>query len=472
MAPPPPPPIPEPPHELDSPISVYTGPWGRAQAERLLWRAGFGPARGWVDAYQAAGLEGAVRSLTRPQGAAVLSGPEPVIGNPPEPIQPEDAYGHDHQWFLDRMVRSNQPLVERMTLIWHDWFATSAAVVGSQRQLLDQNQQFRSQALGSFRDLLRAMTIDPAMLMWLDGVRNEKGAINENYAREVMELFTLGADRGAYTETDVRELAKALSGWTADFSNERGSNFRFDPARFDASIKTLFSGISGYGPKVGNFYWEDAVRLCVEHPLHPSFAVAKLWSYFIPTPPPEGDRQRLEAYYVQMGHSVRPVVEAILLHPDLYEGPRMVKPPVVFCAGLLRAMGRSVDREWWYLTRDAGQFLFHPPDVSGWDDSRWLDTQTIRARWNLARAGLSGSALNGSREEAYDPGETAGQALASALAFWSNPTLTPETHSSLRSFAATCLPAIMTTSQQRSFRAYRQNALRQLITSSPDYQTA
>ena len=159
------------------------------------------------------------------------------------------------------------------------------------------------------------------MLMWLDGVQNKKGAINENYAREVMELFTLGADRGAYTETDVRELAKALSGWRADIDNERGSNFRFDPARFDSSVKTLFAGVSGYGPKVGNFGWEDAVRLCIEHPLHPSFAVSKLWSYFIPTPPPDGERRILEQHYVQSGYQIRPLVEAILLHPDLYSGP-------------------------------------------------------------------------------------------------------------------------------------------------------
>jgi uncharacterized protein (DUF1800 family) len=451
---------------------VYSGPWGPAQAERLLWRAGFGPAAGWVDTYVAAGLIGAVRSLTRPQGPAVLTGPEPVIGGPPGPTQPEDAYGHDHQWFLDRMVRSNQPLVERMTLVWHDWFATSETTVGSQRLLLDQNKLFRSHALGSFHDLLKAVTVDPAMLVWLDGIRNRRAEVNENYAREMMELFTLGAERGAYTEKDVRELGKALSGWRADVASGGWANFRFDPALFDSSSKTLFSEISGYGPKVGNFGWEDAVRLCVKHPLHPSFAVSKLWSYFIPTPPPDGDRQRLEAYYVQTGYRVGPVVEAILLHPDLYNGPRMVKPPVVLSAGLLRAMGRPVDREWWSLSRDAGQFLFHPPDVSGWDDSRWLDTQTIRARWNLAKAALNGHDLKGSAAGTYDRTETPQLALTRALAFWSNPRLTAETRASLASFAATCLPMVMTDSQEHLFRAYRQNGLRQLIVSSPDYQTS
>jgi uncharacterized protein (DUF1800 family) len=464
--------MPEPPHGIESPIAVYTGPWGRPQAERLLYRAGFGPAPGWLDAYRDAGLEGAVRSLTRPEGAAVLSGPEPVIGNPPEPIAPEDAYGHDHQWFLDRMVRSNQPLIERMTLIWHDWFATSVDGVGRQRQTLDQNELFRRHALGSFHELARAVTVDPAMLIWLDGVRNRKLEINENYARELMELFTLGADRGAYTETDVRELAKALSGWRADIANNIGSNFRFDPSRFDSSTKTLFAGVAGYGPKVGNFGWEDAVRLCIEHPLHPSFAVSKLWSYFIPTPAPEDEQRRLEAHYVQTGYSVRAVVEAILLHPYLYEGPRMVKPPVVMCAGLLRIQGRSVDREWWSQSRDAGQFLFHPPDVSGWDHSAWLDTQTIRGRWNMVMNALRGNHIAGQATLEYSATETPEQAVARALDFWRNPALTAETRSSLTAFAASCLPAVMTPTQQRNFRAFRQNALRQLIASSPDFQTS
>ena len=124
------------------------------------------------------------------------------------------------------MVRTNAPLIERMTLIWHDWFATSNDGVGSQRLMLFQNEMLRRHALGSFRDLLLDVTNDPAMLMWLSGVCNRKGAPNENYARELMELFTLGADRGAYTEDDVREQARALTGWTGlkDAGRRRSSS--------------------------------------------------------------------------------------------------------------------------------------------------------------------------------------------------------------------------------------------------------
>ena len=140
------------------------------------------------------------------------------------------------------MVRTNHPLVERMALIWHDWFAT--ADVNSQRLSIDQARLFERRGLGSFSDLLLDVTIDPAMLIWLSGVDNEAEAPNENYAREMMELFTLGASDESgypYSETDVREQARALTGWTADWVDDVGyTNFRFDPERHDAGPKTIF----------------------------------------------------------------------------------------------------------------------------------------------------------------------------------------------------------------------------------------
>ena len=139
------------------------------------------------------------------------------------------------------MVRTSRPLVERMTLVWHDWFATSNEGVGSQRLMLDQNELFRSHALGSFQQLLLDVTHDPAMLLWLNGTENRKDAPNENYAREMMELFTLGADTGAYTERDVREQARSLTGWQDRWSKNDGPvDFHFDPADHDDGVKTVF----------------------------------------------------------------------------------------------------------------------------------------------------------------------------------------------------------------------------------------
>ena len=287
------------------------------------------------------------------------------------------------------MVRTNQPLVERMTLIWHDWFATSGSAV-DQRPDDRPERALPAAGLGSFHELARDVTADPAMILWLNQNENRRNSPNENYARELMELFTLGADRGAYTEADVRELARCLTGWRNDWSAELGNhNFRFDPNRHDTGPKTVFG-------QTGNFGWQDAVRLCVEHDKHASFFVQKLWSYFIPTPPSAGDLAALAAHYVDGGHQVRPVLEAILAHPALHTGPRMVKPPAVYVAGMLRTQRRAVDRgDWVWLGEGAGQRLFFPPNVAGWDDDRWLDTSTLRARWLTMATLLNGRQIRG-----------------------------------------------------------------------------
>jgi uncharacterized protein (DUF1800 family) len=410
------------------------------------------------------GLEGAVLSLTRPAGAPVLTGAPPTDGE--GPLAPADAWGHDHLWFLDRMVRTSQPLIERMTLIWHDWFATSASDV-EQRFLLDQNALFRRHALGSFRQLALDVTADPAMIQWLNQDQNSRWNPNENYARELMELFMLGADRGAYTEDDVRELARSLTGWDSDWSAELGPyNFRFVPNRHDTGQKTVFG-------RTGAWDWQDAVRLCLENPKHASFVVTKLWSYFIPTPPSASEVTALERTYVQGAYAVRPLVEAILMHPQLIAGPRMVKPPVVFVAGMLRQLRRSIDiGDWSWLADGMGQRLFRPPNVSGWDDDRWLDTSTLGARWEAVGYAVRPYSLDDADFDAYDPTETAAAAVTRALAFWGNPALTADGRAALDTFAATCLPGSMANWQQRTYRGIRQNALRHLIAISPDLQTS
>jgi uncharacterized protein (DUF1800 family) len=443
-------------------LPVYDGAFGLREAQRLLWRAGFGPRPGEAEALAAGGLLAAVRSLTRPAGAATLSGAEPVLEDG-SPIAPLDAWGHDHLWWMDRMVRSDQPLVERMTLAWHDWFATSNSDVNSQALMLDQNALLRRGALGSFADLLRDVTADPAMLVFLSGISNARWSPNENYAREMMELFTLGADRGAYTETDVRDLARALTGWRATWTDPVGfTDFRFDPTRADRSAKTLWAGTSH--ARTGAFDWRDACTLCLENPWHRSFFVLKLWSYFVPSPPGADTQAGLEALYESSGRSIGQVVEAILLHPDVYRGASLVKPPVVYAAGLLRATGRTIDTDaWTWLGTMAGQQLFYPPNVAGWNDRAWLDTSRLYGRWYTAdyavRARVAADYSGSS--------ETAAQALAAALASVGGPTLTSETLAVLLAFAEQPAPA---GTDGASYRALRQNALRQLVASCPDHQ--
>ncbi len=459
-----------PPPPSDTPVPSLGAAITLAQARRLLWRAGFGPTPGQAQALAGQPIEAVVQGLTRPSGPAALHGPAPTDdeGNA---LAPADAWGQDHCWWLDRMVRSDQQLIERMTFIWHDWFANSNEKVNDQQRMLDQNALFREHALGNFHDLFLAVTTDPAMLVFLDGIYNDKWEPNENYAREMMELFSLGADRGAYSEEDVRQMARALTGWTADWVEGSGlQNFRFVASRHDNAAKTVFG-------QTGNWSSEDAVRLCVSHPLHASFFVGKLWSYFVPAPPSEATLASLQGLYVGSGWEIRPVVEAILQHPDFLEGPELVTPPVVYNAGLLRAIGRPVDTTAWaWLCAGAGQQLFYPPNVSGWDFTRWLDTSTAKARWELASYVTAKSYANpwpGKGEAQYSETEEPAEALASALTYWGEPGLSSESQAAIASFAQSALQGRVSAQWQRSpYRAMRQNALRMLIATAPDMQVS
>jgi uncharacterized protein (DUF1800 family) len=269
-------------------VPAYRGSFGSAQAERLLRRAGFGAQPGEAKKLAAKGLRAAVLSLTRPQ--------------------PESLHG---------------PLVEQMVFVWRNWFAISHAEAGPKRLLLAQNRLLGRLALDTFEKLLLSITKDQAMLIRFSGTKNTKDALNETYARALMERFTLGADRpGGFTEQDVHEQARALTGWRNEVSAERGPYcFRFDPQRHDHGRKTIFG-------RTGNFDWKDSCRLCLQHPNHPSFFVGKLWSYFVPTPPPPATLEAVGQLYLSRGYAVRPVLEAILMHPQLYLGPPMAKPSI------------------------------------------------------------------------------------------------------------------------------------------------
>ena len=442
-------------------VPVYSGGFGAPEAERLLWRAGFGPKPGQAEALAAKGLRSAVLSLTRP-GPEQLDGPAPMADG--EPLAPRDAWGHDHLWWLDRMVRTNRPLVERMTLNWHDWFATSRSGVDKAQLMLDQNELLRRHALGNFGTLLTRITTDPAMLLWLSGSENNKWSPNENYARELMELFTLGAGRG-YTERDVREQARALTGWRNDWDEGVGPHrFRFDPKFHDAGRKRIFG-------RAGRFGWRDSVRLCLNHRAHPSFLVGKLWSYFVPTPPDAKTAKALASLYVSRRRAVRPLVEAILMHPAFYEGPRMVKPPIVYLAGLLRATGRPVERDdWVWLSDLMGQMLFRPPNVAGWDETRWLDTATFRARWRAANQVIGDRQLQPGKT-AWDVAEPAGAAVDRAAEFWGSPRLSDSTRAELERFAGDSMAMADKQWKKSQYVVIRQNALRLLVATSPDMQT-
>jgi len=240
----------------------------RPHFKRLLWRAGFFGSRKHLDHYVNKGLGHSVQELLTPFRTNVLVGEAPTVNN--RPIAPLDEWGHDCLWWLDRMVRSRNQLVERMTLNLHDLFATSNSGVGNTRHMLRQNRLLRSYALGNFATLLQEITHDPAMLLWLNGVDNRKDDVNENYARELMELFTLGAGRG-YTERDVREMARALTGFRNDWSEGLGPhNFRYDREWHDHGFQHFwFAHSDRYAIWNGHDHDQSrghaAPRGCLEH---------------------------------------------------------------------------------------------------------------------------------------------------------------------------------------------------------------
>ncbi len=429
----------------------------RAKIERLMWRAGFGGRPKQIAAMTKAGVGASVESLLRPRGRA-LNGPAPRIDG--APLDPINNYGHDVLWWLDRAVRGEHPLVERMTFNWHDHFATSNDGVGDTRLMLKQYWTLRRGALGRFSDLARAITKDRAMQLFLSLANSEKGEPNENFARELLELFTLGVNNG-YTEKDVREAARALTGFTFDYDTKA---FGYDPERHDDGLKRIMG-------RTGRFKPLDVVDIAIGHKAHPAFMCAKLWGYFSPRPCPPNLLRQLARTYRAAGTDVKPVLRQILNHKLFYAGldePDMVKSPLVYTAGLLRLTNTPVDDESWvYRLDQMGQVPFHPPNVSGWEGgTAWLSTSSIRARFDAASAVLNDTIKDGSIKAT----ETPEQAIASARAATGFPRIGARTANSLRRYAIQSVAGKTEDYEVEHYYPERQRVLRHLLLAGPDAQ--
>ncbi|MBB4663182.1 DUF1800 domain-containing protein [Conexibacter arvalis] len=351
------------------------GGWTEAHVHRLFWRAGFGAtaaeARRWARRGRAATLDWIVDG---PPGGTRLTGPAPRVDG--RPLDPVNEWGHDVLWWLDRMVRGNRPLVEKMTLFWHDHFATAEQ---DTPLMLAQNRLFRRHALGAFRPLLRDVTRDPAMQLWLSLADSTKEHPNENYARELMELFTLG--RG-YTERDVREASRALTGFRSKWGRNGLEWIRYDSERHDGGVKQILG-------RQGRFGVDDVLDLVCDHPRHAPFLVEKLWRFFVATPPSAATVRGLARTYRRSGLRIKPVVRQILEHPALYRDlgdGDLVKWPVVYVAGALRTTGTPITHDYpvWLLP-SMGQQLFRPPSVAGWDwGAEWMSSNAMRQRFAFA----------------------------------------------------------------------------------------
>jgi hypothetical protein len=342
---------------------------------RLFWRAGFGPTPREVSHWTRAGRERAIQHVVHgPRDGAKLLGQRPTVRG--RPIDPLNEYGHDVLWWLDRMVRSTWPLQEKLTLFWHDHFATRDQ---DTPLMLRQNRMLRQYGMGSFRRLLRQVTRDPAMQLFLSLADSHKDSPNENYARELMELFTLA--RG-YTETDVREASRALTGWRVTRRDGQVNGTWFDRERHDDGVKRLL----GQRGRLGT---QEVLDIVVERPRHAPFLVTKLWDFFISEPIDRASKRDLVRTYRSSGLRILPVVEGILRHRALYarlDKPDMVKSPVVYLAGALRGARAPItnDSYTWLLSL-MGQTPFRPPSVAGWDwGPVWLTSGTIKARLDVA----------------------------------------------------------------------------------------
>ena len=293
-------------------------------------------------------------------------------------------------WWLRRMVTVGQPVHEKLTLLWHNHFATSAQKVRVAAHMAAQNQKLRTLSLGDFRTLAYTMLTDAATLRWLDGQANTAKAPNENLAREFMELFTLGHGNG-YTEDDVRAGAQALTGWVID----PGGRTSMIPKRHDATAKTLFAVTRNF----------DAAGFCdtvLAQPKSAEYVAGRLWQQLASDEPPSPQAlDRLVAAYGP-GRDLRALTKAILTDEEFTNGrAAVVNTPVEWLVGVLRAFRVPVDAPARLKMLDAtlrtlGQRPFYPPSVGGWPSGQvWLSTASagarLRAATQLARAGdLSG----------------------------------------------------------------------------------
>jgi uncharacterized protein (DUF1800 family) len=380
-------------------------PWGLKWAAHLYRRAAFGAS---LDELRQAVRRGHHATLDLLTGDGLkMRDWLPVQASTGRSAANRNNESELRAWWLYWVLHSLFPLREKMTLFWHNHFATSIAKVRSTRSMLQQNLLLRQHALGKFGPFLQAMSKDHAMLIWLDSNSNIKGRPNENYARELMELFSLGV--GHYTEKDIREAARAFTGWHADEKDAGGGRttyeFVFNPLFHDAGVKTVLG-------RTGNWNGDDIVRIVLGRPDTARFLVRKLYHFFVSESqePPDAFLEPLADSFRASDYDIAALVRSMLSSRHFFSGHafrQRVKSPVEFVLGAVRAVYREYDekdrghRDLPPITLVApidamGQALFAPPNVKGWRGGEtWLNTSTVLARENFSQVLAMGTLWNG-----------------------------------------------------------------------------
>jgi len=284
-------------------------------------------------------------------------------------------------WWGERMLTTSRPLEEKLTLFWHGHFATGNTKVRDTRMVFRQNSMLRSKANGNFTDLLIGILKDPAMLVYLDNGENVKGHPNENFGRELLELFTLGV--GNYTEQDIREGSRAFTGWTNDVLE-----FEFDAEQHDFEEKTFLG-------QTGPFDGDDIIEIILEQPAAAEYVGGKLYKYFVRDEVDVDVRSTLAATFRDANYELKPLLTRIFLSRDFYSPASYatkIKSPVHLIVSTYRKLGLTelpTIPDFNRLTAGLGQTLFNPPNVAGWAGGRtWVTPATLLERGNLFRGVL------------------------------------------------------------------------------------
>lgn len=281
-------------------------------------------------------------------------------------------------WWVERMRRTDAPLQEKMTFFWHDHFATSTQKVRQPGLMYQQNELFRTESLGNFGRLTHAITRDPAMMIYLDSAQSNKTKPNENFARELMELFMLG--EGAYSEEDIREAARAFTGYRL---NRVTGEVTFSARQWDDGEKVLLG-------ERGKFNAESVVDLLLRRPECGRYLAGKLWEYFAYEKPSSEVVEGLARTLVAGGYELKPLLREIFLHKEFYTERAMrsqIKSPVEYLVMLSRQLelGRMPSLVLLQTLQQLGQVPFLPPNVAGWDWGRaWVNTNTLLSRYHFA----------------------------------------------------------------------------------------
>lgn len=402
--------------DLSSALLGYRGVLGEKLAAHLLRRAGFGvtptAAREWA---HRSPHEAVVRLLEMPSVAGEPV-PSDIYDPRPDIMAARREYGgrragkdpafrqavqqfrrHEFRsmlgmqlWWLNRMLTTNAPLQEKMTFFFHSHFTTAALQKGvTPPMVFNQNQLYRRYALGNLRELTLAVSRDPAMLIYLDNARSVKAHPNENYARELMELFTLGI--GNYSEEDVRQSARSFTGWSVDYRSGRFINRRL---AHDPGTKTFLG-------ETGNFDGSDIIRIIYEQPACARFWATALLNQFVYNNPEPQLVDAVARLIREHDFELHPIM-ATLLSSNLFFSPRayraLVKSPVEFAVGAYQGLGLGqIDRRALGALRAMGQVIFYPPNVAGWPPGNaWMTSDTLIARENFLAALVNSPAIRSS----------------------------------------------------------------------------